>query len=486
MISRINKILVAILIVVVVTYTVTANLAATKFQVAPGLVLEHGLGVIALIVFGCGFATAGLIGLWLGIRSYLRERRLKNELTLAESASQDLQEARGLIEAEQFSQAQQLLTSKIRRSPGNILYKLELARCFKLCGNLKDAMAVLEAARSQDTDNLEVLLALSDLYRESGNRSAALDQLIRAAKVSGSVAILEKTRDLCFELGDADKALSYHLRTEKLTGNPRRYAAILGALEYSKLLSEGSINLDQILNDTLSPRAMETVRAFSRGHPTCVPALLDLAAIEMHTGSFSESVTLIESSAELSEIPQLWSLCGESWLNLLDPEQASARARLAIKRTTGFNHELVQLELPILLLRQGRIDDSISALTIANSSIVANGDSPRWSWLRLKQSAVQSVIAGGAMGSQKILNAGESLLFAVNNAFPVSELNARSTLPALTSAELELVGLAINRIYKLMDLRFPSFRPSSKPSNVKLLASSSHQAIEVSPVNSTP
>ena len=365
MISRINRLLVIVAVAAAVAYLITANPQDATLMVWRSQVYHASMGVMTLAIFGAGFLLATIGGMFFGIRSYLRERSLRNKLHQRDAGIDLLIRARNLIASREHARARHLLSSIVRRDRGNILARLELADCLSEEGDAAGALAVLDEARQATADPpLEVIVRASQLNRQLGNRTAALDLITQAVERGASRALLELARNCAREADDIDGAIRFHREWIDIGGAEDAPDLLMGELEFARLRRDWNRREAATSESASFDSWRDTVRAFLKRFPGSIPALIEAARVEISQGEVASAVQHLTRAAEVSQNPHFSRWAVELWLTHGQPERALATARASAHDAKGtVAYPRAQLDLVRTLLALAHTEEADRILT---------------------------------------------------------------------------------------------------------------------------
>jgi tetratricopeptide (TPR) repeat protein len=327
MLGFFNRLIVALLLVALAVVVTLSNSEPASIRLGSGFQVTTYAGVIYLAVFASGAIAASLVGLYFGVKGYLRERRL----VAAERARQQFFElfvtGRNTMASHEWSKARGTWEQILRKDPDNVIARVELSRCLESLGDSREALRVLDSTRASSRRNAEVLLRAAELNRQLGNNTAAMDNLALVVSDTPSERSLVLARDLSEEMARIDDALEYQNELERL-----------GFTEPGAKVVRARLTLAQILRDAPDATTLrETLLGFVRRNPTFVPALEKLAQIELDRGAYEEGAELLVKSAKASGgAHEKWQRVIDLWLHEWpgDPRKKAERALSAARAST--------------------------------------------------------------------------------------------------------------------------------------------------------
>lgn len=353
MVNKINRLILIFLIVGISLYVVILNRENITIRLTPSGSITTNGGVVFILVFAAGFLLAGLLGLFFGIRTYLRERRYEAREKERDSFYQAMLKARGFTSAGDWEKAQAEWEKIIKRDPSNIIARVELSRTLEGNGEIREALRVLDAARSEDPHNIEVLFRAAELNLSLDNKTAAIDNLALALSEYGSRKAAVQARDLSEELGRFEDASEYQKQLQRLGADQTNAEEVNARLEYKTLLQEcGS---DKV-------KLAEKLRAFVKRHPNYAHGLEKLAGLERDGKKIDAAAQLLVRAAKVTGAIHYWAEAKKLWLAHGMPDRALAAARSAAKETSGFPRIQAGLNLIRLYLALNMFEDAKRAL----------------------------------------------------------------------------------------------------------------------------
>lgn len=327
-----NRLLAAILLIGLAVVITLSNSEPATIRLASWFQFSSNAGVIYLGVFAVGFVAASVVGLFFGVKAYLRERRLLIAERNRQAFISMIERARSLMASEEWARAQAGWEQVLKRDPDNIVARVELSHCLEAQREPKEALRVLDATRANSKRNLEVLFRAAELNRTLGNNTAAMDNLALICSESPSRKSLQVARDVSEELGRIDDALEYQTELERLGYGDESAKTIRARLTYAQILRDSP--------DATTLR--EALTGFTKRHPTCTPALEKLAAIELDALSFDSTAELLVKAAKANPGDlSRWRAVIDLWLTKAPgdarkkAERAIAAARSSTQETKG-------------------------------------------------------------------------------------------------------------------------------------------------------
>jgi hypothetical protein len=391
MISRINRLLVAFVIIALSLYIVILNRESITIRLAPSTDITTSAGVIFIALFCLGILCTALVATFFGFRSYLRERRLISKDKNRESFYQSVLKARSALASGEWGKAEALWQQILRRDPGNLIARIELSRSLENSGNPEEALRLLDAARAAAPDNLEVLFRAAELNLALGNKTAAVDNLALILYQQPILRAAKLARDLSEDLGRIDDAIEYHGKLERLSPAEADNDSVLGRLNFKKLQKD--------LVNSEPAAAAEALKAFCKKNPAVAEAFEALSVAEKASGNSEAAAQALVKAAKLSKRLDLWHHAMELWISGGMPERALATARSATKEAQGLFRLEAELTLIRTYLELNMFEDARTALS--NLSSLAKSQSVEISPEMEREAQLLRGICLSGLGSYK-------------------------------------------------------------------------------------
>ncbi|RMG41529.1 MAG: hypothetical protein D6719_08420 [Candidatus Dadabacteria bacterium] len=354
MIRRINKLIGIALIVGLALYFVLLNKDPITLYISPSKPLLTTVGGIVLLgMFALGVLVAGLVGLVLGVKAYLRERSLQNREKQMRDFYKGMIEARSYLAAGDWERARNQWEKIAKKDPTDVIARIALSESLQGAGDLRGALKILDGARAADPNNIEVLFRAAELNLALGNKTAAIDNLALILYNFPNLKAARMARDLSEELDRLDDALEYQAQLEQLGEDPEKLKYAAARLEYKKLLRDFGTDIEQL---------GEKLRKLIKRYPNCAEALLKLAEIEESAGNTEKSAEFFIRAARASGCPGLWKKAVNLWIKNNQPERAIAAARSALKDAEGKLKIHAALNLILLYIDLNMFDEAAEEL----------------------------------------------------------------------------------------------------------------------------
>lgn len=353
MIRQVNLLILAIALIFAAVYFVLRNSAPATVSIwGDSLTFSSNVGVIVIVSFFIGVLASTVVGLIFGLRAWLRERRFARRERDREAASESLLKARSYLVTHEWGKAQNEWERIIRRLPDDVVSRIELSRSLEGAGDIREALKVIDSARTAAPRNIEVLFRAAELNLAMGNKVAALDNLALALYHQPSARAARMARDISEDLNRLEDALEYQERLEQLEG-----LTADGEAARTRLLLR---KLNRKADAEKLPRSarIDELRTFCRKHQHSAEALRQLAELERREGQVEAAAQSLIKAARASGDVNDWRQVAALWAEHDDAERAISALRTAIKDLDGSAKIQLELELISLQLRVGMADEA--------------------------------------------------------------------------------------------------------------------------------
>lgn len=353
MLTKFNRLLLVLLLIGLALYIVMLNRDEVTIKLVPDSPLTANGGVIFIAVFACGILCATFVALFFGMKSYFRERQLQNRDRQRQSFYESMVRARSYLAADDWSRSRDQWEQIVRREPSNVIARIELSRALEGAGEAREALRVLDSARGDSPQNIEVLFRAAELNLALQNKTAAVDNLAMVLAQQPNIKAARMARDLSEDLGRLDDALEYQTQLSNLGEDEESNEKALSRIRYKQLLKE---------KDGDKAGLKESLATLVKKNPKFLPALQTLAKLEAESGRVEEAAQNLVKAAKISGQASDWREAVGLWLRSSNPEKALAAARAATHGTQGaarINSELFLIRLCIGL---HRLDDAQNLL----------------------------------------------------------------------------------------------------------------------------
>ena len=353
MITRINKLIIGLLLVVSVSYLFYLNSHTVTINLGPSWSLSAPGAIVFISTFIGGFLFCSMFALLFGLKSLWRERGLEERERRRNRSEKLLLDARGALAAEEWDRAKDLWTSIVNRDPENTIARIELSKSLEGAGKIREALKILDEARVADSNNTEVLFRAAELNLGMNNATAALDNLALIMNNHPNQRAASMARDLAESLNRFEDALQYHESLEKLGASGKEVAEARTRIEFKKVETEGAQDENKL---------KESLHKFAKRNSSFVPALHRLALLEADAGNNDEASRLLMSASKNSGEPIYWQEAAKIWLKSAQPAKAVAAARTGTADAKGLNKIKSELELVKLYLKLNMVEEAKSEL----------------------------------------------------------------------------------------------------------------------------
>ncbi len=358
MIRRINKFFALLIVVAICLYIVFRNYAPLTVHISSSSSITLPAGIILVAVFFFGAVIAGLIGVIFGIRTWMRERRYQFQQKQRETFFREFMEARSLSASGDLGTAREKWEKILRRerdTSAGAIARVEYARLIANAGDLKQALRILDEARSILPENIEILYFAAQLNEDLGNKTAAIDNLALVMYHKPEIKAAEKLRALSEDTGRIEDAIEYNRKAEKLGGTARECREIEKCLRFKLLVRENTAAGEP---EKLHAQLVSLLRECGES----VDVLVQLAALSESEGRTEEAAQYLARAARVAKSPRYWHEAVKLWLRHDNAERALAAARAASSESTGEEKIRANIDLVRLYLTLNMVDDARKAV----------------------------------------------------------------------------------------------------------------------------
>lgn len=353
MANWVSKLIVSILLILSSAYFVAKNGAPISVQLWSSKTIEVQSGVALLVAFLVGMLCASVIGLFFGLRSYLRERALLAQDERRQSYLKTIASARSMAAIGKPEQALTLWEKVIQKEPNYALARIELAKALQQLGRPAEALKALDEARIKEPENLEVLFTAATLNDQLGNKTAAIDNLAIVLYHNPSKRAAEYACKLSEELERFQDALEYHARVRQLESSAR--TKLLSKEESERRWIDTQARLELKLLEKEHPeKSSENLpffRQLARKYPDSPAVNRVLAAREKSLGNIEQAAQVLVAAAGKSRELPLWLEASELWTENNKPDRAIATLKSAVNECKTEKRVQAEIALIRLLMR---------------------------------------------------------------------------------------------------------------------------------------
>lgn len=366
MILKALKLFLLIAIIALVAYVINQNPQKISLNYGPGDSLnDYSTGLVLLAVFMLGVLFTSLIAAYFGVKSFFKERKYKKEVRNSQQFFEGVLNARALSASGSWDKSLSLWKKIDKQDPTKTIAKVEIAKSLEGSGQIKEALKVLEEARTINPNNPEVLFTAADLNLKLNNQTAAIDNLSLLLYHNPSAKAAELARDLSKELNRTEDAIEYHKRFKELGG------------EDKDNLVQADLSLLKLQESNLedeNEKAKE-LKKLVKKFPNHSPLLNELANIEISRDKLPAAADLIIKSAKLTKDFSGWKKLISMWVEKDQPDKALASAKISIKNLEEEDKILSEIELTKIYSKLGMHDDSLELINKIQEDItsLANG-----------------------------------------------------------------------------------------------------------------
>lgn len=328
MIGKSVKLLALLILVSTVVYIVSFNSEKITIYLSSANSLTARTGVVLIAVFALGFLCAALLASYFGIKSALRERRLKKTDKDRLAFYEEMLVARSYTATHEWQKAIELWGKIIKKDPTDIIAHVELSKALLASGNAREALKSLDAARAKDPSNVEVLFEAAELNNALNNKTVAIDNLALISYNHPNLKAVSMARDLSEQLDRIEDALEYQQKVESFGGAPDD-EEVVARLEFKKLQKEQSASVNQSDNEAYK----KNLKRFIKQNPQFVPAMEELAKIEESEGATERAAQLLIQAGKTAGAANYWYAASKLWISHDMADNALSAVKSAVRET---------------------------------------------------------------------------------------------------------------------------------------------------------
>lgn len=345
-----------VLVLVVIAYFVTNNSEPVSVYFAEGYKINNvPTGLLVIVLLALGALVTILIVSVLGFRFWFIEKRFERQESKHQELWNKLQELQNLKTLGNYSQANTLINSLIKKYDNNPFLHTELAE-IQAKSDPKLAIRTLEKARLKFPNQVFILDQLAGLLVNI-NPSLALDTLLYAIAITPGKEQALNARNLAINLERYDDAIALHNQCLEL-GIEDRAKETLRELELKKLI-KFSTDLEKDLND------------FCKTHPKFALSFIELGNFNLSSGKLKEAYDNFFKAFQLEPSKKLAELCMRALYEQNTPDKFIAFSRVAQNtlKDSELAEILVKYHLKFGMYEEaskilGNIDPAIAALCL--------------------------------------------------------------------------------------------------------------------------
>jgi uncharacterized integral membrane protein len=340
MISRINKLLGAVVLISLTLYIVLTNREQAQVYLTDGHQYSAPLGVVLIATFILGTLCTAAVAAFFGLRLSLRERSKRAAERRKEQREKLYVEARSLRAGGDLLRAQRILEQLFRQGHNKLIVLLELIKVLVELGEHNEALRLVGENRPQFEGNTELILAAAQLHTFAGNKTAALDNLDLLLRSQANQSITSQAMLLAEELERYDDSLVYLEKLRAFGVDDRESAA---RIKFKKIMKEA----------TQRPFPYREVKNLTKKYPEFSMGLRALAQEEEKNGNIKAAAQFFMRAAKQDNTFVGWKPAVDLWVVHNNPDNAVAASRTAIESLSGDDQFAAQLMLARVYLRFG-------------------------------------------------------------------------------------------------------------------------------------
>lgn len=383
-------------LVAAVSYVFYLNLEPVTLTYSPAQTLSAPLGLILIGVFSLAVIITSSIFLLLIAWNKLQIRKLNKSLTKEHLHSEQIIRAREALATEDYDSAKTLLKKLNKKYPDDVVTRIMLAQALKGEGNSDEALRVLEDARAEQKENLELLYETALANELKDNFTAAYDNAkLMLKKEPSSKRALRLISYFASRLARFDEAIE----TQKKLVGIANYEEIedeqetLAFLMFQRAEAETDASEKRLLLEELA-----------RNHKNYSPALIALADLEIAANKQGAAEKLLAKAYRADNDPSIIEKLLKLWPENL--KKSLAAAKKAIESSE--NSDALAAEAHLLLvktyLEQNLRDEANDELQKIKACSVLDGQEERIS-------LIESIILNDSLDIKTVKSTISSIAF---------------------------------------------------------------------------
>jgi uncharacterized integral membrane protein len=321
MITRLGKLLVAILLVSATAYLLMRNWTTAEVNLIPGHTFSAPTGVVLLATFILGLLTSTLASSVTSVRATLRERKLQRQLKHFLQNRQQLLEALAAHQEGEHELARSIIQSVVRSTPDDQLARYLVGDMLLQQGDINLAMQAFENQDIAEPLHRALLLKATEVYQKKGNFIGALGSVHTLLRQGDKPKTLALAGELAVYLKKYDEALEYSRRLELLGHSAQELKATIA---YQRLV----LGEDENRPKKIEPSLIEPLKSLHIQYPSYIPIMVTLGTLLGEYGDKNEAASLLMEVAQREGKGVALLRVVKYWLNRKDGKQAIAAAKL--------------------------------------------------------------------------------------------------------------------------------------------------------------
>jgi|GEM_PF-4269839 len=313
-----------------ILYIFTQNDTLTTVKLNDQYILKDiKSGLVLIGSFVAGLIIASIFSLYFSLKSFIKVKKLgfKEKKTL--SFFDGMVKARNELSSGLYPKAQDSWKKLISKDPTEIISRVELSKSLEGEDKLRDALKVLDEARSKDPSNTDVLYRAYELNLALKNKTAAIDNLALIQYHTPSAKASRLARDLSEDLQRFDDALEYQEKLESLGDNKDSYVA-KARINFKKLLKQIADN-EEIEND----EKLSLLKKFAKKNSKYPTAIAKYAKTLHETKKPDQAVEMFMKAYKVNKEAKYWHEAVSILIENDQAEKALNLSKMVLKETKG-------------------------------------------------------------------------------------------------------------------------------------------------------
>ena len=303
-----------------------------------------------------------------------------------DSHYQELGKAEDLLALKDTTGARGLLTKIISKDSTDILARLALAQTYRLEGESNNAVKILEETRASGRRSPALLLELARSYEESGNKTAALDNILLCLKENPkSAVLLERAIELASQMGRLEEAEGHALELLKVCSysEQQRIQELLAKTKLKRIVKLKESNPEEYRSE---------LQELVKTHKDFEPALVELSDDLFTNNDPNQAVKTLQKALKRGNSFDALSKLVSFWVSKDDPTSAIKLLRETIENSEPKLQIPARTLLTELLLNLENIEEAEKELQILEDLIPV--EVPEYNLVEILKAKLESKTPG--------------------------------------------------------------------------------------------
>lgn len=369
MIRKIIVLILLLTLVALVSYVFYLNLESVVLTYSPEQTISAPLGLILIGVFSLAVILTSAVFLLFIAWNRLQIRKLNKTLSKEQLHSEQIVRAREALATEDYDSAKSLLKKLNKKYPDDVVTRIMLAQALKGEGDSDEALRVLEDARAEQKENLELLYETALANERNDNFTAAYDNAkLMLKKEPYSKRALRLISYFASRLDRYDEAIE----TQK---------KLVGLANYEELEEEQEtlafLMFQKAEAETDESEKRSLLEELIRNHKNYSPALIALADLEIAANKQNAAEKLLFKAYLSDNDPSIIEKLLKLWPDNLKKSIASAKKAIENSAATDALAAEAHLLLVKTFLEQNLREEAKDELQKIKACSVLDGQEER-------------------------------------------------------------------------------------------------------------